>query len=120
MFDFIHSREVAQIINLYDEVSHNYLRPAESNIWFTLSAESEDRRDLLLFSGLKNHREHRVHREKRHRSVLSVVDLLCTDSFFQNKLKNFGQDAGNIEGNWGKEGVQGHEPAHEKAVPIFF
>jgi hypothetical protein len=48
-------------------------------------------RDFLLSSGLKNHREHRGHREKRHRSVLSVysvVDQLCSDSFFQNKLKS--------------------------------
>lgn len=40
--------EIAQIINGYDEVSHNYLRPAEFNIWFTLSAESEDRMHEIL------------------------------------------------------------------------
>jgi len=40
--------EVAQIINGYEEVSHNYLRPAEFNVWFTLSTESETRMQEIL------------------------------------------------------------------------
>ena len=47
-------------------------------------------RDFLLSTGVNNHREHRGHREKRHISVLSVysvVEKLCNNYFFQEKLK---------------------------------
>ncbi len=36
-------QRVAKIINSYAQVSHNYLRAGEFNIWFTLSAPSASR-----------------------------------------------------------------------------
>lgn len=35
--------EVARIINLYPEVSHNYRRDHDYSIWFTLAAATEER-----------------------------------------------------------------------------
>jgi len=40
--------EVAQIINSFNEVSHNYLRPDKYNIWFTVSAPSRQHLDEVL------------------------------------------------------------------------
>ncbi len=41
--------EVAEVVNGYQEISHNYLRPNETdyNMWFTISA-SQDRIDEIL------------------------------------------------------------------------
>ncbi len=39
---------VAEIINMFPEVTHNYLRDADYNIWFTITAESRKRIDEIL------------------------------------------------------------------------
>ena len=40
--------EVAEYINEYHEVSHNYHRPEKFNIWFTISAANRERIDTIL------------------------------------------------------------------------
>ncbi|MDL2261853.1 Lrp/AsnC family transcriptional regulator [Methanimicrococcus sp. OttesenSCG-928-J09] len=40
--------KAAAVINKYDEVSHNYLRNEEYNIWFTVSAPTQDRLNQIL------------------------------------------------------------------------
>lgn len=42
--------EVAEIINKYSEITHNYLREGTPNIWFTVIAKSVERRDEIFAS----------------------------------------------------------------------
>jgi hypothetical protein len=40
--------EVAQIINQYDNISHNYQRDDEYNVWFTLTAQNDQEINVVL------------------------------------------------------------------------
>lgn len=40
--------EVAQVINQFDEVTHNYLREGSPNVWFTLITNSKERQQEIL------------------------------------------------------------------------
>ena len=42
--------QVACFINRFDEVTHNYLRDHEFNIWFTIVADSDERIEEILSS----------------------------------------------------------------------
>lgn len=47
--DEVRADEASRIINSYEEISHNYLRPDESgyNLWFTISAPQERIDEIL-------------------------------------------------------------------------
>lgn len=40
--------EVAEVLNSYGEITHNYLRDGSPNVWFTVIAKSPERRDEIL------------------------------------------------------------------------
>ena len=40
--------EVADAINKYDEVTHNYLREGTPNMWFTLITDSKERQQEII------------------------------------------------------------------------
>lgn len=60
--------EVATMINDYEEVSHNYLRPDVFNVWFTLSTSGKERIEEILG-------------ELEQRTGLEFVDMPTTRMF---------------------------------------
>lgn len=40
--------EVAEVINQFPEITHNYLREGTPNMWFTIIANSEERRNEII------------------------------------------------------------------------
>lgn len=40
--------DVAHLVSSYDEVTHNYLREHEYNLWFVIHSSSEKKLDLVL------------------------------------------------------------------------
>jgi DNA-binding Lrp family transcriptional regulator len=54
--------EVAEYINAYHEVSHNYHRPEKFNVWFTISAANRERIDTIL-------------KELREKTGMEFIDL---------------------------------------------
>lgn len=41
-------KEVAEVINSFDEVTHNYCRDNRLNIWFTLTTKDREERNQIL------------------------------------------------------------------------
>ncbi len=40
--------EIAEVVNSFDEVTHNYLREGSPNMWFTLITKSIEQRDQII------------------------------------------------------------------------
>ena len=61
--------EVAEIVNNYPEVTHNYLRTDEYNVWFTLIAESQEELERII-SEIKDKSQ-----------ISDLIDLPAIDMF---------------------------------------
>ncbi|WP_049985739.1 siroheme decarboxylase subunit beta [Halobellus rufus] len=73
--------EVAEIINGYRQVNHNYRRDHEWNMWFVVTAASRDKRDAILA-------------EIEERTGLSVLDLpMLTDYYIDLEFPVVNDDA---------------------------
>jgi DNA-binding Lrp family transcriptional regulator len=53
------AQSIADVVDQYEEVSHNYLRPNDTgyNMWFTISAKEERISEILAEIGAKTGRE---------------------------------------------------------------
>jgi len=61
--------DVAEIVNSYDEVAHNYERQHRLNMWFVVAAESREEIDRVL-------------KDIEKRTGLTVHDMPKQDEFF--------------------------------------
>ena len=70
-------KKTVEIINAYPNVSHNYLRESDYNVWFTLSASSERRLQVILRnicrkSGIKDVLDLRTRRVFKSQAVFEL------------------------------------------------
>lgn len=50
---------VARIVSAFPEVNHNYEREHEFNLWFVVTASSEEHLDIVLYE-IEQHTEHKL------------------------------------------------------------
>jgi DNA-binding Lrp family transcriptional regulator len=75
--------EVAQIINQYDHVSHNYQREGEYNVWFTLTAQNNEEINRVLEQlrqKLNVPKQDMLNLPTRHRFKINVVFQLTNNN----------------------------------------
>lgn len=71
---------VARIISAFPEVNHNYERDHEYNLWFVVTASSEEHLDIVLYE-IEQHAEHPL-------MSLPMLDDYFIDLGFQLKHAN--------------------------------
>jgi hypothetical protein len=75
--------EVVQIINQYDNISHNYQRNNEYNVWFTLTAKNDQEINLILEQlrqKVKIAKQDMLNLPTKHRFKINVVFQITNDT----------------------------------------